>query len=244
MPIIEPPGQSQQLSQGDILSDVNLFVTKHGWESNGGEYKKYSSEFCLVLSRPCVLEHKPTVVAAKIAKFPDIVPKDANSFKKIKDLLEFMRDGGESPDIFYLGQLPGREGRFCARFDAIFTLQVPSEPDQWSQFLEKRIGSLNSDFVRDLHIRLFTAFARLGFQDVCWLSDQDLAWLVKTAEADILKAKAELASAKAEQEKLSSAGKQSQQGSIETLEAKVLSLTNSVQPYLDERSRRESGSAP
>ncbi len=244
MPIIEPPGESQQLSQGDILSDVSLFVTKQGWNNNGGEFKKSPFKFCLVLSRPCALEHRLKVVVAGVTKFPDIVPKDADTFKKVKDLLEYMRDGGESPDIFYVGQLPEREGRFCARLDAIFTIQVPSAPDQRSQFLKKRIGSLNSDFVRDLHIRLFTAFARLGFQDVSWLSDQDLTWLVQTGEADILKAQAELATAKADQGKLSSAGKQSEQGKIETLEGKVLSLENTVRPYSDEHSRRESDSVP
>src|SRR3954447_6106345 len=110
MPIIEPARLEAPLTQGDLLSGVALYATKGSWEEKGGQPSVVKSELCLVLSRPCVAAHKKHVVVAAVAKFPDSVPKGIDSFDKVLDFLTGARDGCSSPDVFYLGQLPGRSG--------------------------------------------------------------------------------------------------------------------------------------
>ncbi len=228
MPIIEPPGDSETLSQGDVLSGVNLFTTKGGWEGDSGKSAKFSQQLCLVLSRPCVVEHKPTIVVAAVDEYQSDVPKSGmDSFKKVKVFLENMRDGGRSRDTFYLGQLPEKSGRFCARLDAIFTIQVPPAPDQLPKLLKKRIGSLNPDFVRDLHIRLFASFASLGFHDQNWLSDDDLNWLVGAATSELANMDSTRSSHIAE-------GKDTS-----TMDSKMDSLKQELEPFSEEQKSRQ-----
>src|SRR4051794_19956578 len=108
MPIIETARPGAPLTQGDLLSGVVLHATKGSWEENGGHSSVVKSDFCLVLSRPCVAAHKKSVVVAAVAKYPESVPKGIDSFEKVLDFLTGARDGGTSPDVFYLGQLLGR----------------------------------------------------------------------------------------------------------------------------------------
>jgi hypothetical protein len=166
MPILELPRPDTPLTQGDILSGVQLFLTREGWTDTGGEPARSPAKLCLVLSRPCVAAHKKQVVVAAIEKFPDNTPKGLDSFDKVLDFLTGLRDGGSSPDLFYLGQLPERTGRFCGRLDALFTIDVPADAQTRKAFLgERRLATLHPDFARDLHLRLFNAFASLGFDD-------------------------------------------------------------------------------
>jgi hypothetical protein len=55
-----------------------------------------------------VTAHKKHVIVAGVAKYPDAVPKGIDSFNKVLDFLTGARDGSGSPDVFYLGQLPGK----------------------------------------------------------------------------------------------------------------------------------------
>jgi hypothetical protein len=57
MPIIEVPQPGSPLSQGDILKDLDLFLTADGSDDEGGRPEKSPYHLCLVLSRPCVIEH-------------------------------------------------------------------------------------------------------------------------------------------------------------------------------------------
>src|SRR5271170_3124757 len=123
MPIIEPARSGAPPTQGDLLSGIALFATKGSWDEKGGHALLVKSDLCLVLSRPCVAAHKKHVVVAAIAKYPDAVPKGIDSFDKVLDFLTSARDGISSPDVFYLGQFPGRIGRFCARLDALHTIE-------------------------------------------------------------------------------------------------------------------------
>jgi len=142
--------------------------------------------------------------------------------------------------VFYLGQFPGREGRFSARLDALFSVKIPSNPDELTRFLrEQRIGSLNVEFVRDLHIRMFMAFARLGFSDEGWLSDDDLNWLVESGKGDLLKAKAELQEARTAKAKQRAAGKQFSDRQIPKLEERLTELQEQVEPYIREKQSRD-----
>src|ERR1700722_8550316 len=106
MPIIEQTRPGAPLTQGDILSGVQLFLTKEGWVEKGGEPARSPAKLCMVLSRPCVAGHKKHVVAAAIDKYPDNPPKGLDSFEKVLAFLTGLRDGGSSPDVFFLGQLP------------------------------------------------------------------------------------------------------------------------------------------
>ena len=155
MPIIEPARPGAPLTQGDLLSGVTLYATKESWEEKGGQASVVKSELCLVLSRPCVASHKKHVIVASVAKFPDSVPKNIDSFDKVLDFLTGARNGDSSPDVFYLGQLPGRIGRFCARLDSFHTIEIPEGDEQRTQFLAaRRTLTLHPDFARDLHMRI------------------------------------------------------------------------------------------
>jgi hypothetical protein len=156
MPILEPARPDAPLTQGDILSGVALFATKGSWEEKGGQAAVTKSDLCLVLSRPCVAAHKKHVVVAGIAKYPDAVPKGLDSFEKVLDFLTGARDGSSSPNVFYLGQFPGRTSRYCARLDSLHTVEVPEDAAQRAQFLStRRVMTLDPDFARDLHLRVF-----------------------------------------------------------------------------------------
>ena len=238
MPIIEPPGDSQHLLQGDVFGDIRLFSTAKSWNEDGGELQGSSHKLCLVLSRPCVLEHNSKIVVAGIEKYPDNTPKGLD-FTEVRVFLEATRDGVRTPNLFYLGQLPGKQGRFCARLDALHTVEIPSDLQVLLTFLEKRIGSLNPDFVRDLHTRLFTAFARLGFNDQDWLSDDDLNWLVEAGNQDVSAAKLDLSKAKTAQASHKAEGKYFEEGITEKLDSKVVLLQQQLEPFLNEKMRRQ-----
>ena len=97
-----------------MLAQVTWFATKESWSEKGGEAVKAPGKWCLVLSRPCVAAHKKYLTVAGIAKSPDTTPKDLDGFEKMLAFLTEMRDGLGSPDLFYLGQLPTLQGRYCA----------------------------------------------------------------------------------------------------------------------------------
>lgn len=82
------------------------------------------SPLCMVISRPCGIAHKDDLLVAEIVKYDQSVPKGVESFEQALDFLVAQRDGIVSPDRFYLGEIPGREGRFVARLDSLFTLSV------------------------------------------------------------------------------------------------------------------------
>jgi hypothetical protein len=78
----------------------------------------------------------------------------------------------------------GSSERFAAKFDALHTIRIPGEDLARRRFLsEHRRFRLNVDFKRDLHQRLFRAFASLGFDDDKWWSDEDLKFLVAKGQA-------------------------------------------------------------
>jgi hypothetical protein len=188
MPLIVPAIDDAPLSQGDILEDVRLYYTKRAW-TDGGEAAGARDVPCLVLSRPCNCLHKETVIVAKIEAYKDHPPKDLESLEDIQDFLTVLRDGGESPDCFYVGQIVGHSGRRSARLDSIHTIEVPpagSIRDEWLK--AKRHWRLSEDFRRDLHLRILRAFASLGFDDISWFSTSDLKWLVEAGRRDVASA--------------------------------------------------------
>lgn len=101
MAIVETADPNSPLTQGDILRGVPLHATASDW---AGGSEKSKAPGCLVISRPCVAAHKANVVVAAVEPFKTPVPKDADTFDAVCDVLESMRDGADSPDSFYLGQ--------------------------------------------------------------------------------------------------------------------------------------------
>jgi hypothetical protein len=244
MPIIELPSASAPLSQGDILEGIDLYATANSADSDGGTAKRFSSTKCLVLSRPCNLAHKPNVVVAAVDKYADNIPKEIDSFGELLDFLNEMRDGEFAPDVFYLGHLPDRDGRFCCRFDALFSIEIPKDYAERQAFATKRrIATLNADFLRDLHLRLFRAFASLGFDDHRWMSDPDLSLLVSRGKSDILEAQKKSQDAEtamlAKEAKGEVVGSKQRDGK-KKLQENLANLEATVRPYEEELSRRKS----
>src|SRR5262249_55668788 len=232
MPIIEPARPGAPLTQGDLLSGITLFATKGSWDDKGGQASVVKSELCLVLPRPCVGAHKKHVVVASVAKFPDNVPKNIDSFDKVLDFLMGARDGGSSPDVFYLGQLPGRTGRFCARLDSFHTIEIPEDGAQRTQFLaSRRTLTLHPDFARDLHMRVLGAFASLGFDDYSWPSTEDLQWLVTQGQADIATAALAVRQLEAQKASRGAEGTQFKEGELTTAQEKLDKLKERLAPY-------------
>jgi hypothetical protein len=240
MPIIEEVLEGDLLNQGDILRGVTLFATQDSANPKGGDAAKAPFPLCLVVSRPCAIAHKQNIVVAGIDKYPDSVPKDMNSFEKVLDYLTSARDGETSPDVFYLGQIPTeKKGRYRAKLDSLFTIQIPSEPELLAAFVrEKRIAKLNQAFCRSLHTRLFTAFATLGFDDNGWLSTDDLDWLVKQGLADVAEADSAVGKLLAQQSSLHAEGKAFEERPLTRAKEALAELKAKIQPFEEELTSR------
>jgi hypothetical protein len=243
MPILEVPRPGAPLSQGDILKDVSLFLTKESWK-DGGSGARSPNKMCLVLSRPCGIEHKKTVIVAGIEKLPEAVPreltnKDTTTFKKVLNFLTNLRDGFGAPDVLYIGHLPGEKGRFAARLDALHVIEIPTDPAERQTFVtDRRVASLHGDFVRDLHVRAFSAFASLGFDDHGWLTDDDLKWLVDQGKAEMLQAQVTLQGFRTTKASREAEGKAFSQKDLDNAETACSEIEALVKPYEEELARR------
>lgn len=195
MPIIETPRSDAPLSQGDILDGIPLFTSdlRKVWDEELSV--RVGTGLCLVLSRPCVCLHKPQIVVSEVTSLVmDKAITVAESFDDIKDILTDLRDGVSAPDTLYIGPLPGKQGKFRACLDSIYTLTIPDNPDARLEFCSRtRIARMCDEYVRDLHIRLTRSFASLGFDDHKWLCIEDLATLVAKGKHDRMKLKTEVA---------------------------------------------------
>jgi hypothetical protein len=239
MPIIEIVAPDSALSQGDILKDVDLFATGRAAEPPNGAPKKSRYSMCLILTRPCGIEHKDAVVVMAVEKFKDSVPREADNVKKVLSFLTNLRDGSQSPDVFYLGQLPKLSGRYAARFDSLHTIEIPPAGAERLAFIaSKRIATLDHDFIRDLHTRLFRSVASLGFDDYGWLSDEDLEWVVTSAKADLLSVQAEIQKFKVQEASQAAKGEPFDDKALKAAEAKEAEIATAFGPYKEEHERR------
>lgn len=189
----------------------------------------------MVLSRPCVTAHKPCIVLAEIHVYPTDLPKDADTFRAAAAFFTNIRDGDDAPDRFYLGSVPGYTGRFCAALDRIFTVEIKSP----AELVSRRIAALDSEFSRDLHLRIFRSFASLGFDDVRWYSTDDLRLLLQFGESEL----AGLSQVEKQQELQQ--GKQQfrdkpfpEKGLTKASNARA-QLEATLQPYREELARRD-----
>ncbi len=155
------------------------------------------------------------------------------------DFLTGLRDGGSSPDLFYLGQLPDRAGRFCARLDALHTIEAPEAEGPRKDFLgERRVGALSRDFARDLHLRVFGAFASLGFDDNRWSSTEDLEWLVTRGQADLAAGQQAVLEQEALRASRSAEGAQFHEADLANAQRRLEELRDRIAPYAEELAQR------
>jgi len=236
MPIIEPADVQTAVNQGDVLSKVPL----HRTVIADGEPKSVPSKspLCMVISRPCNLAHKQDILVAEIVKFNESVPREVEKFSQALDFLRTQRDGGGTPDCFYLGKIPGHEGRFVARLDALFTLSVKEK----TKLLHHRIASLNPDFQRDLHLRVFNAIASLGFDDVDWLPTSDLEFLKQIGERELANLDSQAADERATKARQDFGSNKFNDKTLTGLEQRIASLRSEMEPYLTKLSERQRAS--
>jgi hypothetical protein len=189
MPILLPPDHASPLDQGDVLADIETHRTR-----TDGSPNPTSRRFVLVLSRPCNSLRDDHVVVAPVepGRIPQI--KEPQTPEELLRVFERIRDGEGAPDRFYLGAAtPGDSNRYVAKLDELYTIEVPKKPDERAQFLERhRRFRLDPSFARDLHVRVFRAFASLGFDDVAWWSDGDLELVVNQCDAWVRKIESEI----------------------------------------------------
>lgn len=245
MPIVVPvPDPEAPLSQGDILKGVPLFRTS---SSEPAAAVACASPFCLVISRPCVTLHKGRIVVAEVAPYAKERPQ-FETFDEAKEFYDDVRDGKSSPDRFYLGQLDGQRGSFCARLDSLHTIEVPeAEALRRKYVADRRVAQLDPAFARDLHGRLFRAFASLGFDDHAWYSTADLEVLVTLGEKAVAIAESEYSGAKArmlagQSQAYNKPGEEKGlENAVEKQRLAVEKVKAELQPLKDELTRRRNG---
>jgi hypothetical protein len=195
MPILVPAKDDRPLDQGDLLDNIVTSVAVVG------DAPEVETTSMLVVSRPCNAQRDAEVVIARVSKRSLTDLRELETLNDVVGFFKGLRDGDGAPDSFYLGELdPGSSERYFARFDTLHTIKIPTEAGQRTKFLNAhRRFRLAADFTRDLHQRLFRAFASLGFDDDNWWTDEDLKFLVakggalkKTQEALVETAKSEV----------------------------------------------------
>jgi len=232
MPILEIAIAASPLTQGDVLKGVDLFRTQIG--ETEAVHERSKAPFCMVLSRPCAVRHKAGILVAEISKYSQSVPKEVDTLLYVERFLRSLRNGGDSPDRFYLGEIPGEKGRFIANLDAVFTVCATEQ----SVLASKRIAALNRDFQRDLHVRLFNSVASLGFDDVDWLTDNDLDLVLTVGRRELSILGSQLADADAASARQAFGGQRSDESVRDKLRKQIDELEKSLAPYIKRRDER------
>ena len=97
------------------------------------------------------------------------------------------------------------------------------------------------DFARELHVRLFSTFASLGFDDVAWLTDDDLCWAIERGRIELADAEKSLAEKKsAKFQKGFESGQQFPEAQITRAEERVAQVRAKIAPFETELQKRES----
>jgi hypothetical protein len=237
MAIIEPHRAGTSLSQGDILTGIRLYSSLIEADSLGpGTPEDNKAVACLIVSRQCVTSHKPVIVVAAVKKY-QAEPKYDSTYEELEDFFKTIRDGVEAPDQFYLGHLPSMQGRYFAKLDSLHTLQIPKAGEQRQMLVDRcRIATLNVDYIRALHTRLFQAFANMGFEDHQWCSTEDLRLLVDKGQAEI-RSKKDKSNFQAMA--MDAAGRKQDKAKTESPNRAILDMEAKLQPYIDELQRRQ-----
>jgi hypothetical protein len=234
MPILRLPNNDDPLTQGDILQDLHLYATGSDWADGGSPERLEGYDLSLILSRPCVIVHKPQIVVAAVKGIKE-EPQDVETFEKVREFLTQLRDGQRRPDRFYLGQIPDYPaGRYYAHLDSLHSVAVPPRAEVYKFLKVGRIATLTKDFRRDLHVRIFSAVANLGFDDFGWYSDEDLKWLVPKGREKLQQMKTELEKKQAKLAQLQASGTAKDDRHIEGLEQDIGSHKRKVEEFEQE----------
>lgn len=253
MPIAIPCDGTEPLAQGDLLSGVAFAMTS----AEGKLTSDARAKYLLVVSRPCsALRDGKVVVAAVHESKLDLSkvrqqlagPRSGDAERvtldRMRRFLAGVRDGGQLTDSFYLGNIePGSQRRYAADLGALSTILVPtSTPEARAQWVNThRIWKMGQEFVRDLHVRLFNTFARLGFDDYQWFADPDLEILITDGEAELAELRTALAEAERAVQTKEANGDSIPKQLAENVEKRRVELEDAnrqLKPYLDERARR------
>lgn len=197
MPIVTLPAADEALAQGDILKDIP-FVSVDA----EGSAVVQNTRFVLVLSRNCNSIRDEQVIVAPVSTWAldlkaQLGQPETPSMDRVRRALSGVRDGGHLVDKFYLGCLEaGSSNRFAADLSQLATIKLPTQdPARASWVASHRVWWISSDFARDLHVRLFNCFAKMGFDDEAWFCDPDLDILVNEGQQQIAKAREEVLAA-------------------------------------------------
>lgn len=232
MPIIQLAASDSPLTQGDILQGVNLFETR--LSESGGDSEASKAELSLVLSRPCVAAHKQSVLVAELRNQSPSLPKEVESFEDALGFFTDTRDGLDTPDRFYLGTIPAYHGRFFVMLDRIYTVTY----SDIESLLKRRVATLNPEFARDLHLRIFRSFASLGFDDVGWFATDDLKLLIQYGQSELAAFEKTVSDLKLKQGQQEFRGQQFKEKDLVRAEESHRNLVEQLRPYEEELTRR------
>jgi len=248
MGILITPDPLAPLGQGDILCAPALYRTApDGAPVNEGSGS--GPEFILVISRNCKALRASHIVVSPI--FPQRLSdlrSNTGSYKDAKALITAIRDGGrgQDRDRFYLGSLGQANHRCAAHLDELYTVEIPqSEAERREYIQQNRVHTLDRVFLYDLHARLFMSFARRGFDDVSWYSDQDLQLLLTLVQKDCEAANAALSAAKVDLNIIGGDSgahaneRRKAEKQIESKTAEVAALRAELEPLRAESDRRK-----
>jgi hypothetical protein len=184
MPILLPAqADNQPMEQGDVLGEIQTYVADH---MSSDPAPIMDEGLVLVISRPCNALRSKRLVVAEVVKRSLAGLKGAETLREIKVFFVTVRDGDGTPDTFYLGELEPGPDRYFAKLDSLRTIQVPDDEGARQAFIKRhRRFKLNPEFARDLHVRIFKAYASLGFDDDGWWTDADLDLSCRKGEADV-----------------------------------------------------------
>ncbi len=249
MPIVVKPKSSQALGQGDVL--VGLPFVRVG--TGGNLEADVNVPFLMVVSRPCQALRESDVVVAAVREWPldlDAVMGCAKQEKGCPDLdsmrrsLAAVRDGGAYSNRFYLGDLKaGTANRYAADLCMLETIRVPVDGARAGWIAKHRIWCMDSEFARDLHVRIFNTYSRMGFDDQKWLSDPDLNRLISEGEGQLADAQRKWTDAKRamqERESRNLPVPEKMQSDVERARKVCEQITDKLRPYQVEREARSS----
>jgi len=229
------------LEQGDVLADIQTFVADY---TSSEPAPVLDEGIVLVVSRPCNALRAKRVVVAEVVKRSLSGLKGAETLRQFKDFFVAVRDGDGTPDTFYLGELEPGNDRYFAKLDSLRTIQIPDDDKGRQEFIKShRRFKLNPEFARDLHVRLFKAFASLGFDDDAWWTNSDLDLVARKGEAEVAALRAVVQGLEAQQDvlKTSDGSKKELKQLEEQLKEKrpaLASTQDELKPILREMERR------
>lgn len=254
MPVVVCPSEVDPLCQGDILKELPFATTS----ADGKLQADAKARYVMVVSRPCKAIRDPFVIVAPIHEsrldFSQLREQVAKAGKekeqkhvtldRTRRFLAGVRDGGQFNDSFYLGDLEAGSGkRFAADLSALATVQVPTSRESRAAWVKKhRVWTLDIEFARDLHVRIFNTVARLGFDDHRWFSDPDLDILITDGEQEVAELQAALAEAQRAVQTKQAIGDTVPKDMTEQVarrEAALAEAKEQLAPYVEERERRK-----